>query len=226
LRYTIVTPTICRQSLLRLCGSIDSQTQSDWEHLIVVDMPHDTLTKGQRQVITSIPSKQNRSYFYCDRRHSNYGHTCRHQVWEHARGDYILYVDDDDYFADRDALGVLDSVTEPWAVFPILRHGKVFFHLPPRSGKTGTGMFMHKREIGRWPNLDSYEADGSFVEKLKQRYKYQAVGCRPVVVQPKSSFGISNTESWFGSMLVKQVNLWHRVRYYAKVLSALRTGGR
>lgn len=226
MRYTIVTPTICRQSLLRLCASIDSQTQSDWEHLIIVDIPHDSLTKDHRQVIASIPSKQNRSCFYCDRKHSNYGHTCRHQIWEHARGDYILYVDDDDYFADRDALKVLDSVTEPWAVFPVLRHGEVFFNLPPGLSRTGTGMFIHKREIGRWPDSNLYEADGAFVEELKQSYRYQVVDTRPVVVLPKNSYGISNTESWFGNMLMKWLILWLRIRHYAKALGVLRTSRR
>src|SRR5882757_9847970 len=128
MRYTIVTPTICRQSLLRLCRSIDSQTQSDWEHLVVIDMPCDSMTKDQREIMASIPSQANRSYFYCDRRHNNYGHTCRHQVREHAKGDYILYVDDDDYLAHKDALKALDVIAEPWAVFPVLRHGKIFFN--------------------------------------------------------------------------------------------------
>jgi hypothetical protein len=205
---------------------MDSQTQSDWEHLIVVDMPSDSLTKDHRKVLASIPSKQNRSHFYCDKKHSNYGHTCRHQIWGHAKGDYILYIDDDDYFADRGSLGVLDSVTEPWAVFPILRHGRVFFNLPPGLEKTGTGMFMHRKEIGRWPDSDLYEADGLFVEELKQRHKYQVVDSMPVVVQPKSSFGISNTESWFGEMLMRRVSLWLRIRHYAKALRVRRIGRR
>jgi len=64
MRYTIVTPTICRQSLLRLCESIDSQTQSDWEHLVVIDTPRDNMKRNQRQIIASIPSKENRWVFY------------------------------------------------------------------------------------------------------------------------------------------------------------------
>jgi hypothetical protein len=128
-----------------------------------------------------------------------------------------LYIDDDDYLADRVALRVLDSVTEAWAVFPILRHGKVFFNLPPGSRKTGTGMFIHRREIGRWPDSDLYEADGMFVEELKEGYKYQIVDSGPVVIQPKSSFGVANTGSWFGGVLIKQISLWRRIRYSAKL---------
>jgi glycosyltransferase involved in cell wall biosynthesis len=217
MRYTIVTPTICRRSLLRLCESIDRQTQADWEHLVVIDMPSDNMTKDQREVVTSIPSKANRSYFYCDRKHNNYGHTCRHQIWKHVKGDYILYVDDDDYLADGDVLRTLDSVTEPWAVFPALVHGKTFLHLPPATGGTGTGMFMHRKEIGRWPDLDSYEADGSFVEELAHRYPYQVLDSRPLVILPKSSCGVPNAESWLGQKRAHLVSLWLRCCYSARI---------
>ena len=223
MRYTIVTPTICRRSLLRLCGSIDSQTQSDWEHLVVIDIPRHNMGRDQREVLGSISSRDNRSYFYCDRKHNNYGHTCRHQVWERAKGDYILYVDDDDYLADKDVLRALDSVTKPWAVFPVLRYGEVFFNLPPGYGKTGTGMFIHKREIGRWPDSDSYETDGSFVEELRQRYDYQVVDSRPMVILPKSSCGISNAENWSGDKLAKLAIRWHHYRYLFKTRIASAT---
>jgi glycosyltransferase involved in cell wall biosynthesis len=214
MRYTIITPTICRKSLLRLCKSIDRQIQSDWEHLVIVDIPREDITKKESRIIASIPSKVNRSYFYCNKRHDNYGHSCRHHAWGHAKGDYILYVDDDDYLADDNVLKTLNSVTEPWAVFPVRRHGKLFFHLPPGSCKTGTGMFIHKKEIGRWPDSDSYTADGSFVDGLMQKYPYQILNSRPLVVLPKSSVGKSDAESGIRGSVA---NLLGRLlRYSAK----------
>ena len=218
MRYTIVTPTICRPSLLRLCGTIDSQTQSDWEHLVVIDMPRDHMNENQRKIMASIPSDQRRSYFYCAKRHNNYGHTCRHQAWEQAQGDYLLYVDDDDYLADEGVLKALDSVVEPWAVFPILRHGQVFLDLPPGMFKTGTGMFIHQKKTGRWPDSDSYEADGLFIEKLKKNYSYQVVDSRPIVVQPASSYGLANVQTWRGDKFAKLIKRWHRYRYYGRAL--------
>ena len=216
MRYSIITPTICRPSLLRLCRSIDSQTQSNWEHLIVVDAPRTDITKDQRKIIDAISLNQNRSYSYCEKRHNNYGHTCRHQSWELAKGDYILYVDDDDYLADNDVLKTLDSVTGDWAVFPILRHGQIFFSLPPGTCSTGTGMFIHRKEIGRWPDSGSYETDGLFVEDLVRKYPYQVLDSRPMVIQPKSSFGLTNADSWLGDKVARIMNFWLSSRYLAK----------
>jgi glycosyltransferase involved in cell wall biosynthesis len=228
MRYTIITPTICRKSLLRLCVSIDSQTESNWEHLVVIDMPRESLTRDQREFIASIPPNENRSYSYCNKRHNNYGHTCRHQAWENAKGDYILYIDDDDYLADNGVLRDLDFVTEPWAVFPVSRHGRLFLGLPPGTCRTGTGMFIHKRDIGRWPDSDSYEADGSFVESLREKYPYEVVDTRPMVVQPKSSAGVSNAETWFGNKLRILAIRWLSCRYFVRsrfVLWTAKRGG-
>jgi glycosyltransferase involved in cell wall biosynthesis len=220
MRYTIITPTICRKTLVRLCESIDAQNQPSWEHLVAVDVPESELTADQTEMMASIPVRSNRSFFYCDKRHKNYGNTCRRKVSEHAQGDYIFYVDDDDYLADDGVLKTLDSVTQLWAVFPILRHGKVCFNLPPRIGNTGTAMFIHQREIGRWPKTDVYEADGLLVEDLRQKYPYQVLKSRPLVIMPTSSCGIANAESWTGSKLAKLRQRWLQYRYSARAGSA------
>lgn len=215
MRYTIITPTICRESLLRVCQSLDSQSDPDWEHLVVIDMPYRDMTRDQRRILQSIAPRGNRVFSHCHKRHNNYGHTCRHQIWDCAKGDYVLYLDDDDYLADSHVLKILDSVTEPWGVFPVLRHGKLFFNLPPGIGNTGTGMFIHRREIGRWPDSDAYEADGIFAEELKRGYRYQVIGGNPLVIQPNSSCGVPNAESWFGHKLATIRLRWLTYRYSA-----------
>jgi hypothetical protein len=208
MRYALITPTICRPSLLRLCQSIDRQTQPDWEHLLVVDLPRAKMTESQRRILHSISQPANRSIFYCDRNHRNYGHTCRHQAWERVQGEYIFYIDDDDYLADSAVLETLDSVTEPWAVFPVLRHGQEFLHLPPGNTSTGTGMFIHKKEVGRWPDSNAYDADGEFVESLIESHSYQVVNSRPLVALPTSSCGVSDAETFFGLLRAKGLAHW------------------
>jgi hypothetical protein len=37
MRFTIITPTLQRSSLVRACNSVDSQSYSDWQHLVMVD---------------------------------------------------------------------------------------------------------------------------------------------------------------------------------------------
>jgi hypothetical protein len=208
MRYALVTPTICRPSLIRLCQSIDSQVQADWEHLLVVDLPRGKMTASQQKILASIPLRSNRSIVFCDRNHNNYGHTCRHQVWEQVRAEYIFYVDDDDYLADNAVLETLNSVTEPWAVFPVLRHGEEFFHLPPGKTSTGTGMFIHRKDIGRWPDTNAYDADGAFVETLVRNYSCQVVNSRPLVALPTSSCGVSSAETFCGRLRAKCIAHW------------------
>jgi len=124
-----------------------------------------------------------------------------------------LYVDDDDYLADADILRTLDAVTQEWAVFAMLRHGKKWLRLPPGTGKTSTGGFIHRKAIGRWPDLDLYEADGSFVEELARRHPYQVLDSRPLIVQPQSSCGVSNANTSLGRMQAKIVSYRLRLRH-------------
>ena len=69
-------------------------------------------------------------------------------------------------------------------------------------------MFIHRKEIGRWPALDSYEADGCFVEELTRQHSYQVVDSRPLVFLPKSSCGVPNAETRMGGILAKLTTSW------------------
>lgn len=188
-RYSIVTPTILRPSLRRLCESIDAQTEKDYEHVVIVDMPFMSVNDEQGELLQSIAQDPRRVIYHCVRRHNNYGHTCRHNVHRVLIGEYVFYVDDDDYLADDNVLTTLNMVHKDWAIFPVMHYGSYFFNDPPGLCKTGTGMFIHKKEIGRWPDDNSYEADGHFVETLRN-YPYDALSVVPMVIQEKASRGI------------------------------------
>src|ERR1700690_2991286 len=91
-RLSIVTPTILRSTLKRLCESIDRQTNQDFEHILVVDIPFKELTEEQKN---NLPYRSvNRQAFFCDKRHMNYGNTCRNLITPKLKGDYVLYIDD------------------------------------------------------------------------------------------------------------------------------------
>ena len=55
MRYTIITPTLLRDTLPRLCESIDRQTCSDWQHILAVDewTVHSSSTEKMTSFFTS-----------------------------------------------------------------------------------------------------------------------------------------------------------------------------
>lgn len=186
MRYSLITPTLLRPSLERLCASIDAQTCRDWEHLIAVDTEIDPAAD---QMLARIQHTQ-RAISQCPCHHRNYGNTCRHAAALRAQGDYIFYLDDDNHLADPNVLRDLESVIAPWAIFPILLQGRRFFNDPPGFRRTDTANLIVRRELGTWPNIADYEADGILVERLLRDYPYQPLSTwRPLVVMPRSNFG-------------------------------------
>ena len=182
MRYSIITPTLGRDSLRKTCASLEAQTCTDWEHIVIFDGPGEA------------PSHPQRTVLHCDHRHYNYGNTCRHDAWTRATGDYVYYLDDDNYLAHHGVLEALRAVTADWAIFPILRFGERFFNDPPRVNYTDTGNILVRREIGQWINRPDGSQDGTvdgqFAEALAAKYHYQSLGSlRPVLVMPESHGG-------------------------------------
>jgi glycosyltransferase involved in cell wall biosynthesis len=188
-RYSVITPTLVRPTLRRLVDSIAAQTAENWEHIIMVDVPL-VFDKAKANALESIPKDPRRKIFRCGKAHRNYGNTCRWNAFDKASGDYIIYLDDDDYLADSRVFETLEKVTKTWAIFPILRVGIHWFIDPPGICKTGSGMFIYKRSTGlRYPDVPDYSADGMLVESLKQ-YEYQALPDeRPLMIYEKASKG-------------------------------------
>jgi glycosyltransferase involved in cell wall biosynthesis len=212
MRYSIITPTLVRPTLKRLCDSIDAQTNGDWEHIIMVDVPL-VVNKEKRAIVESVSGDPRRQVFRCGKNHRDYGNTCRWNAWSQAQGDYILYLDDDDYYADDKVLETLDQVKAPWAIFPCQRCGEYWLQDPPGMLKTGSNMFMHRREIGRYPceaHCDEhkeiidhlkkihphdsmhdhlYAADGMLVEHLKKTHPYEVISGRPLTIYERANRG-------------------------------------
>jgi glycosyltransferase involved in cell wall biosynthesis len=162
---------------------VESQTSKDWEHIVIVDG-----VKGE------VPSHSQRHVIRCDHRHDNYGNTCRHNAWRTATGDYVYYLDDDNFLAHPRALESLTVVTEDFAIFPILRYGSRFYNDPPRINHTDTGNLLVRVPLAQWPNRPDGSRDGTvdgqFAEALAKKYKCQALpGLRPVLVLPESNGG-------------------------------------
>lgn len=200
MRYTIITPTLVRPTLARLCESIDRQINGDWEHIIMVDVPL-IVMPAKRAIVESFPKDPRRRFYRCGKAHKDYGNTCRRSAWDKAKGDYILYLDDDNYLASSGSLTSLEAVTGEWAIFPLLRHGNRFYNDPPAFSKIDTANMLIRREHAQWPTppanemipnsgySKSYGADWILAERLLS-IPYQALpDLEPVVVMEQTNWG-------------------------------------
>jgi hypothetical protein len=142
--FTIITPTILRPSLIDSCRSIETQSYSQWQHLVAVDIPIAGATPEQLSFLDQIKHPK-RQIYYCEAPHRNYGNTCKAEMFQHVRGDYMLYLDDDDvYLGEVFQILNREISDEIWGIFPIERFGELFLNLPPRINLTSGTQFFCK----------------------------------------------------------------------------------
>jgi len=170
-RYSIMTPTLQRPDLIRCCDSVNSQTCTDWEHLVIYDGEF-----RDKEMLARIAHPQ-RIVMRClvqEGAPHTWGHPCKHFAYPVAKGDYLFNLDDDNYLLRDDVFEDLKQVTGVWAIFPMTYFDKRFFNDPPGMGRTASENFLVRRDVGRWPNCTEYATDGMFVELLKLRFPYQS----------------------------------------------------
>ena len=198
MKFSIITPSLQRESLIKCCASVDAQTFKQWDHIVMLDV-----SEINDRIFCAI-QHPNRRVMQCDYPHRNYGNTCRHKAWEHTTGDWLLHLDDDNSLSSNHVLEDIAECVEggmfagfDWAIFPILRHGHIFFSSSPSIGHVDTANIVARRAIGRWPNdlghgeNAVYTMDGHWVESMKAKHypyaAFQAVD--PIVVMEKSNEG-------------------------------------
>lgn len=160
----------------------------------MVDVPLFLSPHPEKEAILKSVRHSQRKFFRCGKNHGSFGNQCRWNAFDKASGEYIIYLDDDDYLADNQVFETLNKVTAMWAIFPIMRCGQRWFCDPPGLMKTGSGMFIYKRETGeRYPNIvgqPGYCADGHLVEALLKNHPYQALKDeRPLMIYEKRGMG-------------------------------------
>jgi hypothetical protein len=173
LKFTIITPTLLRPTLIKACESITAQSYVNWEHLVVVDKPGADIDKYLSENPTL--AHPNRKWFVCSTHHHNVGNTCRSSMFDKLSydTDYVLYLDDDNFYLGE-ALQHLNSALQSlpnWGVFPMMRFGEIFFNDPPGKNRTDTNQFFHRPRIDgqaiRYLNRNEYCTDGLMVDWLK-----------------------------------------------------------
>lgn len=187
--FTLVTPSLQRQSLIRCCDSVDIQSYTSWQHVIVLDVE----TRDE-ELLEKIAHPQ-RLIIQCGTPHRDFGNTCRRNAWHAAEGDNLAWVDDDNEMAHPDALRDMEKVlrgsTFEFSLFPIMRHGAWFFNDPPGLCMTDSANLVVRRDVGQWPDMRDYCADGHFAEALKVKYpNYGSFpNVAPIISVPVSSQG-------------------------------------
>jgi hypothetical protein len=166
--------------------SVDDQTSVDYEHVVMVDgiedpVPFDWMRNPRRTIVR------------CDVRHNDCGATCRGEaIRSLARGTFILYLDDDDYYVPDaiETLGraILVTPTEQhFGVFPISLAGALWFHLPPGENRTPTCGMYHRRQVNGetlTPPAPQrhYAEDSRWAGELAARFGFKAIDCHALAI--------------------------------------------
>lgn len=176
--FTIITPTLLRESVKETINSIKSQDYYDVQHIIITDGRPDSAKKESVLVwiYENLPATGLVLEF--PNGFKDFGNTPRHVAWYFARGEYIMYLDDDDEHL-KDSLKILSNAIEEagrpdWGVFPAYRLGSRFMDNPPGLCHTVSCQWFHKKHIKeqrvQWPEgqVGNYLSDGEFLESVKK----------------------------------------------------------
>lgn len=171
-KFTIITPTFLRESIERLFKSIDSQTYSNWQHIVLIDSKP---TDEEFELLSKYRQLNRLFILYKPGELSGWpGSEMRHFAWDYALGDYLLYIDDDDWY-EIQALEILNRYidTELWGIFPVTRLGQRFFHPDNISAGLISGIqFFHRKEWNgqqiKWPKENLGMDDWKFIEELQK----------------------------------------------------------
>lgn len=162
---SVITPTWQRHDLLigRCIPSVRAQTHLLVEHIVVSDGPDPhlwTALADEWAVFVEMPEH--------DPHPSNYGSAARNVGLDHARGDYIAYLDDDNAWRP-DHLTLLvraleDNPAAGFAYSQLVTHpnGLVIGSQPPAYCGLDTSVIVHRREladVARWPHPDQIDGD-------------------------------------------------------------------
>jgi len=181
-KFSIITPTILRETADRTMASVDAQTSDDYEHIVIVDN-HSFPEAPERW------QHARRFIGYCGFRHNDCGASCRNIAAVHwAQGEYIVYLDDDDYYVP-DAIETLARHVggENFGIFPIMMGGARWLQLPPGRCRTASCQIYHRRLIGDEviampPNQKVYSDDSAWAGTLAERFGYRVLPCHELVV--------------------------------------------
>ena len=173
--FSIITPTIGRDALLRTCETIDRQTCADWEHLVIFDGPEQEV-----EVFKKIEHPQ-RKIIFSGYNFGDYGHSIRYFSYDLTQYDHMMYIDDDDYY-HLECLETIQRVIDPeveFIFFPALWCGGLLMMLPPSHNCTVSCQYVHRKKdrLGypiRFPP-GGHGTDSWWIGEMVKQYPYQVI---------------------------------------------------
>lgn len=197
-KFSIITPSIGRTTIIKTIESIRSQGYENFEHIIVADGDD----AYQRLKILLDPYKDDlRIKLYSTEQTKNFGNYQRRVASEYVTGNYVMYLDDDDWYlgnAFHKIANFIIANDKPFfGIYPCLRASSIFFNQPPGSCMTVSCQYFHRSidengERIKWLEDDysrSYLLDGAFVDYLRERFGFVALHCEPLVQVDYASSG-------------------------------------
>lgn len=176
MKFTIITPTLLRDSLFETCESIETQSHKDWEHIVIVDGRDNVFDK--LSMIKELRHSQ-RKFIVLSESDNSYGHTPRRIAWDTATGYYIMYLDDDDVYINDTMAKLNEFILEKnfpeWIVYPCSYKGKRLLPDKPEIGNITSIQHAHSKYDNKgkpikWDAGKEYGDDGNWAIKMYEKY--------------------------------------------------------
>ena len=160
------------EKFIRAVASVINQTYDDWELIIIADGCQVTIDTFFNNFDVS---DKLRLFLYEKQEHykSTWPSYCRNVGIEKATGDYILYLDIDDFY-EPDYLWNLSEVVDGSLSFVddiVLHNEKQIRKCNLKRWMCGTSIVVHKPCKSRWPAISRYaHEDYAFIESLVKEF--------------------------------------------------------
>lgn len=184
-KFTIITPTIGRKQLVQTVKSVREQKYRKYEHLIIYDGIQDSTYNDIFRMFSEARTK----VIATNQKFNDYGHSVRKYAYDFAKGDYITYQDDDDYYLP-DCFTTVNEYLKlndtDFVVYPVIRLGQVFFNIPAGLGRTTSTQYFHKKIANNGDQIrftsGGYNHDGNFIEECIRKYSFKYLITKPLGV--------------------------------------------
>lgn len=160
-----------------------AQTYPNWELHIIHDGKND-------EVMDALAHIDSTKIFYHEtkERYNDFGHSIRDIGLQYAHGDYILWTNEDNYYAPVFLEKMIAAITKDDFDFAycdmVHSHQDYrFFPTTPKLGLIDMGAFIVKESIAKeigFPDRD-YCADGRFVDRVMARQGIRAIKVESVL---------------------------------------------